>query len=113
MCIADLPILAILEAKAETLLQTTKQTKVIPSLTFDPVALVEVDLSLSLGGVRANHHKMSPRNRTVQLSSGAYCLAVTAWTDREREKKHHWSGQEVKAQKKSKFIFRGYNNRNT
>lgn len=67
--------------------ETTKQqSSPPPRLTFHPVALVEVDLSLGLGGVRTNHHKVSARDGAVQLPSGAYSLAVTAGADGERER---------------------------
>lgn len=52
-------------------------------LTFDPVALVQVDLSFGLCGVRTDHHKMSAGDGAVQLPPGAYCLAVTAGTEGE------------------------------
>ncbi len=77
--------------------ETTKQTEVIQTLTFDPVTLVEVDLSLGLRGVRTNHHKMSPRYSTVQLPPGAYGLAVTAGAGREEENTAGY-GLKVKAQ---------------
>lgn len=53
------------------------------SLTFDPVALVEADLSLRLSRVRTNHHKMSAGHGAVQLPPRADRLAMTAGTDRE------------------------------
>lgn len=66
-----------------------KHTEVILSLTFDPVALVEADLSLRLSRVRTNHHKMSAGDGAVQLPPGTDRLAMTAGTDRGDTR--HWS----------------------
>lgn len=57
----------------------------IPRLTFDPVALVEVDLPLSLGCIRTNHYEVSSWNCTVQLPSGSNCLSTTAGAGRKKK----------------------------
>lgn len=57
----------------------------IPRLTFDPVALVEVDLPLGLGCIRTNHYEVSSWNCTVQLPSGSNCLSMTAGAGRKKK----------------------------
>lgn len=57
----------------------------IPHLTFDPVALVEVDLPLGLGCIRTNHYEVSSWNCTVQLPSGSNCLSTTAGAGRKKK----------------------------
>lgn len=57
----------------------------IPRLTFDPVALVEVNLPLGLGCIRTNHYEVSSWNCTVQLPSGSNCLSTTAGAGRKKK----------------------------
>lgn len=49
-----------------------------PLLTFDPVTLVQVDLTLGLGSIGPHHHKVSSRDGAVQLPPWSYRLATVA-----------------------------------